>query len=140
MLIARNICLSLSLVFMLIATLWPLVNGVERGFRTFDFAQASASFWAAWVSAFVLFIIVGVRRYIHETSWRNVRTLNLAIALVVLGVDGAMVRLGGHEAIGLGGRSEEVLSWIIRMYVGWSAVAMIAFIRPHDVSSIVEAA
>lgn len=123
----RLAAISVASGAMVCSTVYPFV----RSFDTISFSTAGAGFWWSWAVTFMLFAAIGWMRFKRARTWRNVRTINLALAGIAIGINGVMIRTGWYDYV-VSMRTWEIISWATKMYVGWSALWFFSMVKPND--------
>lgn len=117
----RRVVLTVAVACMAVATAWPLLHGATAG----AYREGIAWFWAGWGIAFAWFFGDAIRRYLPDKSWAHARTIAVAGALMLLGLDTVRIQLGwGWGPITPDAASWSV--WLVRIVAGWTTVWFIA--------------
>lgn len=117
----RRLSLLVATVCMVIATLWPVLGG----FDVHSYREAVAWFWLGWSVAFGWFFADAARRFVPDRTWAHGRTVLVAFALMLLGLDTARIRLGYGAGV-IPPEASSWAVWAVRLIAGWATVVFVA--------------
>jgi len=123
----KRILTIAAVACMALMTLWPWLYGANEH----SYNDGISWFWTAWALISVRFLIVAFGRWRVLQTWSRYRTMNLAFALILLGVDTARIRTDTFDHV-FNGDSSTLGVYLVRLYVGWSFVWFMAYFRGSE--------
>jgi hypothetical protein len=123
----KRILTIAAVACMALMTLWPWLYGANEH----SYNDGISWFWTAWALISVRFLIVAFGRWRTMQTWSRYRTMNLAFALILLGVDTARIRTDTFDHV-FNGDSSTLGVYLVRLYVGWSFVWFMGYFRGSE--------